>query len=102
MNKGLIRTAAVILSGTILAACAGCSSGKNSSSSSRNNMVSATIPEGANVAAEDMPYGASVTQLKPATDSNNDVQHARAIILTDSFFIKSSPLYPLSVSSFIP
>jgi len=70
MNKGLIRTAAVILSGTILAACAGCSSGKNSSSSSRNNMVSANIPEGANVAAEDMPYGASVTQLKPETDSN--------------------------------
>lgn len=71
MRSNVVRILAVILSGAMLASFAGCSSsGSKESSSSRYNQAAGNVPENANVAEEDMPYGAHVTQLKPETDSN--------------------------------
>lgn len=58
----------IVLACALTLACVSCSDSSGSSGESKNTLVSDNIGEGVNVAADEMPFGATMSDLYPERD----------------------------------
>ena len=90
MNKIILKTVSAVLSCALLMNFSSCSSSDSESSSSGGRVDAGDLPDDYSADEQDLPYGATLTELKPSYDEDTKL----AVEFDNRFFDEKDGKYP--------
>ena len=89
MNKFILKTVSAIISCALLMSFSSCSNSENNTSSG-GRVDAGDLPDNYSADEENLPYGATLTELKPSYDENTKI----AVEFDNRFFKADGDKYP--------
>ncbi|MBR1591601.1 MAG: hypothetical protein IJ666_01115 [Ruminococcus sp.] len=90
MKKIILKTVSALLSCAVMMSLSSCSNQNNDTSSSGGRVDAGDLPDSYNADEQDLPYGATLTELKPSYDENAKI----SVEFDNRFFTEEDGKYP--------